>query len=54
MTHASFNIRITDDDLFEGPETFNIAIVSSSLVSNVMLGDRSRATVTIADDEKRK
>ena len=54
VTHISFNINITDDDLFEGPEVFNLAITSSLLPSNVFLGSPSRATVTIVDDEKRK
>ena len=54
VTRVSFNINITDDDLFEGPEAFNLAFVSSSLPSNVLLGYPTRATVTIVDDEERK
>lgn len=54
MTRASFNINITDDDIFEGPEAFNLVIISSSLPNHVILGDRNRARVTIIDDEERK
>ena len=54
VTRIGFNINITDDDLYEGPEVFNLAITSSSLPSNVLPGTRNRATVTIVDDEKRK
>ena len=54
VTSVSFNINITDDGLFEGPEVFNLAIPSSSLPSNVFLRNPNRATVTIVDDEKRK
>lgn len=54
MTRVSFNINITDDELFEGPETFNVAILSGSLPRFVDTGNHVRATITIVDDEKRK
>ena len=54
MTLVSFSINITDDELFEGPETFNVAILSGSLPRLVNLGEHNRAAITIVDDEKRK
>jgi len=47
------NISITDDDIFEGNETFIITIVQNSLSSNndinVTVGTYAEATVTIVD-----
>lgn len=54
VTQINFNINITDDDSFEGPEAFNLVIVSSSLPTHVIPGNLNRATVTIIDDDERK
>ena len=54
VTQVSFNINITDDELFEGPETFNVAILSGALPRSVNVGNHVRATVTIVDNEKCK
>ena len=51
-TSASFNVPITDDDVDETDENFNLAIDPSSLPPTcVMVGSPDTATVTIVDDE---
>jgi len=52
-TRATFKINIIDDDIYEGPESFNI-VIDPQLPDRVTLGLPSTATVTIVDDEKRK
>ena len=54
VTRATFNINITDDDIFEGPETFILSIISSSLPSRVTRGSPNRATVIIMDNDECK
>ena len=54
MTVVKFDIKIIDDDLFEGNEMFNLHIIPSSLPSHVKCGNQCSATVTIVDDEERK
>jgi len=54
ITRVSFDVNITDDDVFEGLETFSLTITSSSLPSHVTRGDPYTATVIIVDDEERK
>ena len=51
VTSFSFRILIHNDNITEGYETFNLQISSSSLPDNVHIGSRSRATVTIVDDD---
>ena len=50
-TEASFNVSLTDDNIFESNENFMIAIDPSSLPNNVTVGDRKRVTVIIMDDD---
>ena len=51
MTSVLFNITITNDDVYEGNETFNLIVNVSSLSSNVTVGDISQATITIMNDD---
>ena len=50
-TEASFNVSLNDDIVFESNENFMITIDSSSLPSNVTVGDPSRVTVIIVDND---
>ena len=50
-TEASFNVSLTDDNIFESNENFMITIDPSSLPNNVTVGDRKRVTVIIMDDD---
>ena len=51
---TTFKLNITDDDIFEGPELFNFAIVSTSHSQVRRCPSRFRGSVTITDDEKGK
>ena len=48
---ASFNISITDDDVLEGNERFNLIIDSSSLPNRVTVTTPDHANVTIVDND---
>ena len=50
-THASINVSLTDDNIFESNENFMITIDPSSLPSNVTVGDPRQVTVTIVDND---
>ena len=50
-TEASFNVSLTDDNIFERNENFIIIIDPSSPPSNVTVGDPSRVTVIIVDND---
>ena len=50
-TQASFNVSLTDDNIFESNENFMVTIDSSSLPSDVTVGDPRRATVIIMDND---
>ena len=52
--HASFNVSITDDNVFERNENFLLTIHPSSLPSNVTVGDPGQVTVTIVDNDGKK
>ena len=49
ITSTVLYISITDDDILEGPEYFNIMIDSSSLISGISVGNLGQATVEILD-----
>jgi len=49
QTNAVISIRILDDSLFEGLETFSVTL--SNPTAGATLGARRTATVTIVDDE---
>ena len=49
----SFDISITDDQMFEPNETFTVSIDASSLPIDVFVGNAAEATVTIVDDDGR-
>jgi uncharacterized delta-60 repeat protein len=49
QTNAEIQIRILDDSLMEGLETFTVKL--SNATGGATLGTRSSATVTIVDDE---
>ena len=50
-TEASFNVSLTDDNIFERNEKFMITIDPSSLPSNVTVGDPDQVIVTIVDND---
>ena len=50
-TEASFNVSLTDDNIFESNENFMITIDPSSLPSDVTVGDPRRVTVIIMDND---
>ena len=51
MTTDSFNILITNDNIFEGNEDVIIEIVGSSLSNEVVVSDPNQATINIMDDD---
>ena len=51
LTTALFNVSITNDDIFESNETFDLSINIFSLPSNAAVGDPSQATVIILNDD---
>ena len=51
ITSAFLDISITNDEIFEGNETFDLALNLSSLPPNVTVGDIGRATVLILNDD---
>ena len=53
MTMVPFDISIVDDSILEGDEDFDIVIVPGTLPDGVTRGDPGRATVTIADNDRK-
>lgn len=51
MTMVQFNISINDDNIFEGNETFDLSINSSTLPNKVIVGNPGQTTVTIVDND---
>ena len=51
VTIASFDISITDDNIFEGNEDVKIEIVKASLSNRILVSDPDQATITIVDDD---
>ena len=51
MTNASFSILITDNDILEIDEDFELVINMASLPSIVTVGIPAQVTVTIVDDD---
>jgi len=49
QTNATITVRILDDNIFEGLETFTVAL--SNPTAGATIGPRSTTTVTIVDDE---
>ena len=49
---VKFAFNITDDDLYEGDETFNLVL--DTMHNFIVRGEPFRTTVTIRDDEKSK
>ena len=52
-TTVKFPVNVTDDDLYEGEETFNL-IILNELPDRVTLDKPLRTGVYISDDEKSK
>ena len=50
-THATLNISIYEDNVFENNESFTLTINTSSLPSGVTRGDPGKTTVTIVDND---
>ena len=51
VNSSQLNTLITDDNILEDDETFNLTINQSSLPDGVVVGDASQVTVTIVDDD---
>ena len=51
VNSSQLNILITDDNILEDDETFNLAINQSSLPDRIVVVDPSQVTVTIMDDD---
>ena len=51
QTTATFDVPISDDNIYEGNENFTLTIHSSTLPTDVTLGNPNEATVTIVDDD---
>ncbi|XP_065884398.1 IgGFc-binding protein-like isoform X2 [Dysidea avara] len=51
VTKVSFDVLITDDNILESDEVFNLTIDPSSLPRRVTVTDPSQAVVTIIDNE---
>ena len=49
MTETLFTIKLLNDNVYEGSETFDVDIIRSLLPDRVTLGNIRRATVTIID-----
>ena len=52
MTTAVFNLNLTDDDVYESIETFELVLNTTSLPDRVYHDHPYTATVSILDDEK--
>ena len=46
-----FNVSITDDDILEMVEKFNLTIGSTSLPTRIFSGDIQQTTVFITDND---
>lgn len=51
MTNFLFNVRIEDDNIFEGNEDFILTI--EILSSNIMVDEPGQTTITIIDDDRK-
>ena len=51
VNSSQLSILITDDNILEDDETFNLIINQSSLPDGVVVVDSSQVTVTIVDDD---
>ena len=51
MTSVPYYVAITDDNLLEENENFNLIISTSSLPSHVTVTNPHQATVTIVDND---
>ena len=48
---VTFNVTVTDDNVFEGKESFTLTINPNSLPKSVVVDDPRNATVTIVDND---
>ena len=53
VTVGVIDIPVCDDVVLEEDESFNVSIVSQSLVDNVTIGSVGEATVIIVDDDRK-
>ena len=51
VMRALFNVSISNDNILEGSESFNLIIDSSSLPNEVTITNPNQTTVTIVDDD---
>ena len=47
----AFNISITDDNILENVEEFNLTINSTSLPNRILNGDIQQTAISITDDD---
>ena len=51
VTHVSFAVAITNDNVLEGDEKFELVIIPLSSFHRLTVGNPDYATVTIYDDD---
>ena len=51
--YSAVYINITDDNIVESKETFNLTIDPSSLPTGIILGSHSQATVEIGSNDRK-
>ena len=52
-TSVSFDVNVTNDDILESNEKFNLNIISSSVPDQVIIGNPKQSTVTIVDNDSK-
>ena len=53
QTTATFDVPITDDNVYEGNENFMLTINEPSLPTGVTRGNPGQATVNIVDNDRK-
>ena len=48
---VSFNVSITDDNVFEGNENFTLSLTVPLSTEGILVGEPRRTTVIIIDDD---
>ena len=54
QTNASFDVTITDDNIYEENEEFILTIDQSSTLNGVLIGSPDTVMIVIADNDDRK
>ena len=50
MTHASYDIFVSDDNVLEDDENF-VILINPSLPNGITVGEINQATVTVVNDD---